>query len=116
MARTRRVKPDEQLTLVEHLDELRSRIVVSLAVLTVAIAVCFYKSAAILAAAKRPAEHAGPPTSLRVPGHQPARLLPHLDLDRDLHGLLLTMPIATYQLYAFVIPAFAEHHHASGRW
>ena len=26
-------------------------------------------------------------------------------------GLLLTMPIATYQLYAFVIPAFAEQHH-----
>jgi len=26
VARARRVKPDEQLTLVEHLDELRSRI------------------------------------------------------------------------------------------
>ena len=35
MARARRVKPDEELTLVEHLDELRSRIIIVLAVLAV---------------------------------------------------------------------------------
>jgi sec-independent protein translocase protein TatC len=30
-------------------------------------------------------------------------------------GLLLTMPIATYQLYAFLIPAVSEQHHRSLR-
>ena len=48
MARARRVKPDEQLTLVEHLDELRTRIIVVLAVLTVGVGLAFYKSDAIL--------------------------------------------------------------------
>ena len=48
MARARRVKPDEELTLVEHLDELRSRIIIVLAVLTVGMAVCFWKSEALL--------------------------------------------------------------------
>jgi sec-independent protein translocase protein TatC len=62
VARARRVKPDEQLTLVEHLDELRSRIVVVLAVLTVAIAVCFYKSAAIL-------NFLAAPLQSNTPGH-----------------------------------------------
>jgi sec-independent protein translocase protein TatC len=114
VARARRVKPDEQLTLVEHLDELRSRIVVVLAVLTVGIAVCFYKSAAIL-------NFLAAPLHSNTPGHpdQAYRFLATSPLDGILtsisiaiySALLLTMPIATYQLYAFVIPAFAEQHH-----
>ena len=114
MARARRVKPDEQLTLVEHLDELRSRIIVVLAVLTVGIAVCFYKSAAIL-------NFLAAPLPSNTPGHPelPYKFLATSPLDGILtsisiaiySSLLLTMPIATYQLYAFVIPAFAEQHH-----
>ena len=108
MARARRVKPDEQLTLVEHLDELRSRIIVVLVVLTVAIAVCFYKSEAIL-------NFLSSPLPSNTPGHPDAayRFLATSPLDGILtsisiaiySALLLTMPIATYQLYAFVIPA-----------
>jgi sec-independent protein translocase protein TatC len=114
VARARRVKPDEQLTLVEHLDELRSRIIVVLAVMTVAIAVCFYKSAAIL-------NFLAAPLPSNTPGHPEAayKFLATSPLDGILtsisiaiySALLLTMPIATYQLYAFVIPAFAEQHH-----
>lgn len=114
MARARRVKPDEQLTLVEHLDELRSRIIVVLAVLTVGIAVCFYKSEAIL-------NFLAAPLPSNTPGHPEAayKFLATSPLDGILtsisiaiySSLLLTMPIATYQLYAFVIPAFAEQHH-----
>jgi sec-independent protein translocase protein TatC len=114
VARARRVKPDEQLTLVEHLDELRSRIIVVLAVLTVGIAVCFYKSEAIL-------NFLAAPLPSNTPGHPEAayKFLATSPLDGILtsisiaiySSLLLTMPIATYQLYAFVIPAFAEQHH-----
>jgi sec-independent protein translocase protein TatC len=110
VARARRVKPDEQLTLVEHLDELRSRIIVVLAVLTVGVAVCFYKSDAILNFLAQPLPH--------EPGH-PYKFLVLGPLDGlmtsisiAIYGaLLLTLPIATYQLYAFVIPAFSETHH-----
>jgi len=110
VARARRVKPDEQLTLVEHLDELRSRIIVILAVLTIGVAGCFYKSGAILNFLAEPLPH--------KPGH-PYQFLATSPLDGlmtsisvAIYGaLLLTLPIATYQLYAFVIPAFAENHH-----
>ena len=110
MARARRVKPDEQLTLVEHLDELRTRIIVVLAVLTVGVALAFYKSGTILNYLAGPLPH--------KPG-QPYHFLATSPLDGILtsisisiySGLLLAMPVASYQLYAFVIPAFAEQHH-----
>ena len=111
MARARRVKPDEQLTLVEHLDELRTRIIVVLAVLTIGVALAFYKSGDILnfLADPLPREQNG----------DPYRFLATSPLDGILtsisisiySGLLLAMPVASYQLYAFVIPAFAEQHH-----
>ena len=98
MARARRVKPDEQLTLVEHLDELRSRIIVVLAVLTVGIAVCFYKSEAIL-------NFLAAPLPSNTPGHPEAayKFLATSPLDGILtsisiaiySSLLQTMPIAT---------------------
>ena len=109
MARARRVKPDEELTLVEHLDELRSRIIIVLAVLAVGVAVCFYESGAILEYSR----HA-------LPAHlHNTRFLQTSPLDAIMTsisiaiygGLLLTLPVATYQLYAFIVPAFSEEHH-----
>jgi len=111
VARPRRVKPEEQLTLVEHLDELRSRIVVVLVVLTVALGVCFYEASPIL-------NFLSKPLPLK-PGQDHYKFLATSPLDGILtsisiavySALLLTMPLATYQLYAFVIPAFAEGYH-----
>jgi len=109
VARARRVKPDEELTLVEHLDELRSRIIIVLAVLAVGVAVCFYESGAILEYSR----HA-------LPAHlHNTRFLQTSPLDAIMTsisiaiygGLLLTLPVATYQLYAFIVPAFSEEHH-----
>jgi sec-independent protein translocase protein TatC len=111
VARARRVKPDEQLTLVEHLDELRTRIIVVLAVLTIGVGLAFYKSGDILNFLADPLP--------RQPNGDPYRFLAMSPLDGILtsisisiySGLLLAMPVASYQLYAFVIPAFAEEHH-----
>ena len=47
----RRVKPishEDQLSLVDHLDELRARIVTSLAVFGVALALCFWQNHLLL--------------------------------------------------------------------
>ena len=111
MARPRRVSPDEQLTLVEHLDELRSRIIVVLVVFTIAVGVCFYEADRII-------QFLATPLPLK-PHQDHYRFLATSPLDGILtsisvafySALLLTMPIATYQLYAFVIPAFAEGYH-----
>jgi sec-independent protein translocase protein TatC len=114
VARTRRVDPDEQLTLVEHLDELRSRLIVSLSTLAIGLVVGFWKSSAILAAAKRPAEHAV---------HHHLQYLQTGPVDSFLAamsvsfyvGILLALPVLTYQLYAFIIPAFSREHHRAIR-
>ena len=46
MARTRAaIGHDDRLTLVEHLDELRSRIIISLVAFGVAFALCFWQDA-----------------------------------------------------------------------
>jgi sec-independent protein translocase protein TatC len=107
--RARRVKPDEQLTLVEHLDELRTRIIVVLAVLTVGVSVCFWQSEALLKFLAHPL-----PDRIEEQGFITLSPLDPLMTSISIAiygGLLLTLPIATYQFYAFVIPAFAEEYH-----
>jgi sec-independent protein translocase protein TatC len=109
VAGARRVKPDEELTLVEHLDELRSRIIIILAVLAVGVAVCFYESGAILEYSR----HALPS---RLHNAKFIQLSPLDAIMTSISigiygGLLLTLPVATYQLYAFIVPAFSEEYH-----
>jgi sec-independent protein translocase protein TatC len=55
MARTiRPVNHDERLSVVEHLDELRSRLIVCIGVLIVAFGVCFWQNHALLNILERP--------------------------------------------------------------
>ena len=52
--RVKAVSHEDRLTLVEHLDELRTRIVVSLAVFGVALALCFWQNHLLLEIASGP--------------------------------------------------------------
>ena len=52
----RPVAHDEQLSLVEHLDELRTRLIVSLGVLTVLFGLCFWQNDRILDIVNKPVE------------------------------------------------------------
>ena len=102
----RRVRPvshEDQLTLVEHLDELRSRLLVCLAAFGVALALCFWQNHLLL-------EIAGGPlpdnhdqlitfgvtepftTTLTVSAYA---------------AIILSLPIWLWQLYAYVLPAFS---------
>jgi sec-independent protein translocase protein TatC len=101
----RRVKPDEQLTLVEHLDELRQRIIVVLAVLAIGLAVCFWQNGWIYDVLTNP-----------IDDRQLITLSPMEaflnSIAISVYGaLLITLPVLSYHAYAFVIPAFAEQHH-----
>jgi sec-independent protein translocase protein TatC len=109
VAGARRVKPDEELTLVEHLDELRSRVIIVLAVLTVGMSVCFWKSEALLTFLAQPL-----PDRIEHRGFLQTGPLDAIMTSISIAiygGLLLALPVASYQLYAFVIPAFAEEYH-----
>jgi sec-independent protein translocase protein TatC len=101
-----RLKPadfDERMTLVEHLDELRTRIVVSGIFLVIAIAFCFWQDERLLDIANEPLPPgAGDPLTFSPtePFFTTVKLAVY-------GGLLLSLPLLLYQVYAFVLPAFA---------
>ena len=54
MARLKPIRHDEEMSLVDHLDELRSRIIYSIVALVIAFGLCFWQSSAILDIAAAP--------------------------------------------------------------
>lgn len=102
MARIRAANFDDRLTLVEHLDELRTRIIVSLAVIVVAAGLCFWQNHLLLEIANGPLPDGFEPITFSVA--EPFMTT----LTLTLYGaLLLSLPVILYQLYAFVLPAFS---------
>ncbi len=104
MARMRPVSHEDQLTLVEHLDELRTRIVICLLVLGVSLALCFWQNHLLLEFASGPLP--GDHDKLLTFGVTEAFTT---TLTVATYGaLILSMPILLYQLYAYVLPAFSD--------
>ncbi len=104
MARYRAVKFDEHLSLVEHLDELRTRIIVSIATLVVAASLCFWQNDLLLDIANKPLP--GDLTPITFGVTEPFMTTVTLSV---YGGLLLAMPVILYQAYAYVLPAFSPH-------
>jgi sec-independent protein translocase protein TatC len=103
VARNRAIGHEDRLTLVEHLDELRFRIIVSLAAFGVAFALCFWQDDLMLDIANWP-----------LPGdfRNPVTFSPtepfFTTVEVSAYGAaILALPVILYQLYAFVIPAFS---------
>lgn len=102
--RVKAVSHEDRLTLVEHLDELRNRLIVCIAVFGVALALCFWQNHLLLEIA------AGP-----LPDNHD-RLITFgvtepftTTLTVSVYGaLVLSLPIFLYQLYAYVLPAFSQ--------
>lgn len=102
----RRVRPvshEDQLTLVEHLDELRARLIVCIVVFAVALGLCFWQNNLLL-------EIAGGPLP---EGHE--RLITFgvtepftTTLTVSAYAaIILSLPVWLWQLYAYVLPAFS---------
>ncbi len=102
MARPRRVHPDDQLTLVEHLDELRWRLIVSLSALAIGIAVCYAENDRIYHALRAPIHYR------KLYAFGPTEAFFNTIAISIYGGLIIALPVISYQLYAYVIPAFAE--------
>ena len=106
MAKTpKRLKPaqfEDRMTLVEHLDELRSRIVFSGIFLVLAIVLCFLFEDTLLKIANEPLPPDYLPTTLSPtePFFTTVKLSVY-------GGILISLPVLLYQLYAFILPAFA---------
>src|SRR3954471_23099956 len=104
MARLKTAAFDERMTLVEHLDELRTRIIVSVVVLSVAVGLCFWQNDLLLDIANKPLPNNKNPVTLSPtePFFTTLKLSAYA-------GILLALPVLLYQAYAFILPALAPH-------
>jgi sec-independent protein translocase protein TatC len=102
MARIRAAQFDDRMTLVEHLDELRSRIIFCGVTLLLALVVCFWQNAALLEIANDPLPAGFEPITLSPT--EPFMTTLTLSL---YSALLVSMPVLLYHAYAFVLPALS---------
>ena len=101
----RRIKPvrhEDQLSVVDHLDELRSRLVGAVAAFVVAFGLTTWQSDLVLQIMNAPLPD----------GQQPITLGPAEPFITTLKNaayaaILLSLPVILYQVYAFVVPAFS---------
>jgi sec-independent protein translocase protein TatC len=104
--RLRRLKFEEEVSVVDHLDELRTRLLVSIGSLVVAFAFAFWQHGEILELLNRQLpDTVGQPTTLGVT--EPFMIALQVSLYT---AFLIALPIVFYQVYAFVVPAFREEH------
>ncbi|MEA2440707.1 MAG: sec-independent protein translocase protein TatC [Thermoleophilaceae bacterium] len=102
MARIRKIDHGERLELTGHLDELRTRVLVSVAAFGVALALCFWQNHLILAAVNVPLKGKQLLTlGVAEPFTTTLTLAAYA-------ALLLALPVVLYQAYAFVLPAFSR--------
>ena len=88
------------MTLVEHLDELRNRIIASAAVLVVACGLCFWQNHLLLEIANQPLPGDRVPITFGVT--EPFMTTLKVSIYA---GILIALPVLLYQAYAFLLPA-----------
>jgi sec-independent protein translocase protein TatC len=109
MRRVKALSYDDEVSLVEHLDELRARVVVSAAVFGVALALCFWQNALLIELANAPLP-SGHGRLLTLGVAEPFTTT----MTVAAYGaFVLSLPIILYQVYAYVLPAFSHQQRRS---
>jgi sec-independent protein translocase protein TatC len=104
---SRRIRPvshEDRLSLVEHLDELRTRLIVCAAAFGVALTLCFWQNHLLLeiASGPLPSNHK---QLLTFGVTEPFTTT----LTVAAYGaIVLSLPVVLYQAYAYVLPAFSD--------
>ena len=96
----RRPDFEDRMALVDHLDELRNRIIVSLVALGIAFALCFWQDALMLEIANAPLPGDREPLTFGVAEPFTTTLTV-----AAYAALILCFPVLIYELYAFILPA-----------
>jgi sec-independent protein translocase protein TatC len=102
----RRIRPighDDRLSLVDHLDELRNRLILSLVAFGVTLGLCFWQNHLILKIVNHPLDGRKPITlGVAEPFMTTFTLSAYA-------AILIALPVVLYQLYAFILPAFTPN-------
>jgi sec-independent protein translocase protein TatC len=106
----KRIAHDEQAPLVDHLGELRSRIVASLGAFVVALGLCFWQNHMLLDFLREPI---GSKQLITLGVAEPFSTTLTISAYA---ALLLTLPVLLYQVYAFTIPALAPGEQRAARF
>jgi sec-independent protein translocase protein TatC len=100
----RRIRPighEDRLSLVEHLDELRTRLMIAAGAFLAALALCFWQNHELLKIVNDPLGKRQPITlGVTEPFMTTLTVSAYA-------ALLISMPIILYEIYAFVLPAFS---------
>jgi Tat protein translocase TatC len=104
MARMRPVSHEDRLTLVEHLDELRGRIIICIVVFGVALGLCFWQDDLLLEIASGPL----PDDHDKLLTFGVTEAFTTTVTVATYGALILSMPILLYQAYAYLLPAFSN--------
>ncbi|MBV9193841.1 MAG: twin-arginine translocase subunit TatC [Solirubrobacterales bacterium] len=90
----------DELTVVEHLEELRLRLIVSLAAFGVALGLCFWQNRLLLRLVDAPLQGRRPVTfGVAEPFTATLTVAAYA-------AVAIALPVLLYQLYAYVLPAF----------
>jgi sec-independent protein translocase protein TatC len=100
----RRLQHDESVTVVEHLDEFRSRLLVCIAALIVAFSVAYIFQHQILTWLEGPLPGGKQLTTLSVtePFFTTVKVV-------FIAAIALSLPVLLWQLWSFLAPAFEQH-------
>ncbi len=102
MAARRPVDFEDRLTLVEHLDELRMRIVVSISAFAVAFALCFWQNGRLLDIANAPLDGRVPITlGIAEPFTTTVTVSAYA-------AIVISLPVILYEAYAYILPAMTD--------
>jgi sec-independent protein translocase protein TatC len=101
----RRIRPishDDRLSVVDHLDELRSRLIISVIAFVVAWAFTMWQNDLVLEIMNAPLPDGKEPITLG-----PAEAFTATLMNAAYFAVILAAPVILYELYAFILPAFS---------
>jgi sec-independent protein translocase protein TatC len=101
----RRIRPishEDRLSVVDHLDELRSRLIVSVVAFCIAWALTAWQNDLVLEIMNAPLPAGKEPITLG-----PAEAFTTTLMNAAYFALIIAAPVILYQIYAFILPAFS---------
>jgi sec-independent protein translocase protein TatC len=101
----RRIRPishEDRLSVVDHLDELRSRLIISVLAFCVAWAFTGWQNHLVLEVMNAPLPDGKQPITLG-----PSEAFTTTLMNAAYFALIIAAPVILYELYAFVLPAFS---------